>query len=153
MQKPSMLERRKWNLIRSHGLTLSPGFTWVRANSMRRSRKFSCGWKQIDILTGDPQAAVNMRRAWDRDGTRGEVRWQLARRLHQSKSSYVSPVELAGYYAQLGDKERTLALLEEGYQQRATDILWIQQDPAYDFLHSDSRFLSIVQKIELAPAK
>jgi TolB-like protein len=94
-------------------------------------------WARWHILTGDPQSAVNLRRAWDRGGARGFVRWQLGRRLLQSKSHYVSPVELASYYAQLGDKERTLALLEEGYRQRATDTLWIQGDPAYDFLHAD----------------
>ncbi len=109
-------------------------------------------WARLDILTGDSQAAVDLRRAWDRGGVRGEVRWQLGRRLLQSKSSYVSPVELASYYAQLGDKDRTIALLEEGYRQHATDTLWIQQDPAYDFLQTDSRFRSIVQRVELAPA-
>jgi TolB-like protein/DNA-binding winged helix-turn-helix (wHTH) protein len=109
-------------------------------------------WARWHILTGDPQSAVNLRRAWDRGGARGFVRWQLSRRLLQSKSRYVSPVELASYYAQLGDKERTLALLEEGYQQHAIGTLWIQGDPAYDFLHSDSRFRSIVQRTGVAPA-
>ncbi len=109
-------------------------------------------WARWHILTGDPQSALNLRRAWDRGGARGFVRWQLSRRLLQSKSRYVSPVELASYYAQLGDKERTLALLEEGCQQHATDTLWIQGDPAYDFLHSDSRFRSIVQRTRVAPA-
>ena len=109
-------------------------------------------WARWHILTGDPQSAVNLRRAWDRGGARGFVRWQLGRRLLQSKSHYVSPVELASYYAQLGDKERTLALLEEGYQQHSTDTLWIQGDPAYDFLHSDSRFRSIVQRTGVTPA-
>jgi tetratricopeptide (TPR) repeat protein len=109
-------------------------------------------WARWHILTGDPQSAVNLRRAWDRGGARGFVRWQLGRRLLQSKSRYVSPVELASYYAQLGDKERTLALLEEGYQQHATGTLWIQWDPAYDFLHSDRRFRSIVQRTGVAPA-
>jgi TolB-like protein/DNA-binding winged helix-turn-helix (wHTH) protein len=109
-------------------------------------------WARWHILTGDPQSAVNLRRAWDRGGAHGFVRWQLGRRLLQSKSGYVSPVELASYYAQLGDKERTLALLEEGYQQHATDTLWIQGDPAYDFLHSDSRFRSILQRTGVTPA-
>jgi TolB-like protein/DNA-binding winged helix-turn-helix (wHTH) protein len=109
-------------------------------------------WARWHILTGDPQSAVNLRRAWDRGGARGFVRWQLGRRLLQSKSRYVSPVELASYYAQLGDKERTLALLEEGYQQHSTGTLWIQGDPAFDFLHSDSRFRSIVQRTGVTPA-
>jgi TolB-like protein/DNA-binding winged helix-turn-helix (wHTH) protein len=109
-------------------------------------------WARWHILTGDPQSAVDLRRAWDRGGARSFVRWQLGRRLLQSKSHYVSPVELASYYAQLGDKERTLALLEEGYQQHSTDTLWIQGDPAYDFLHSDSHFRSIVQRTGVTPA-
>jgi TolB-like protein/DNA-binding winged helix-turn-helix (wHTH) protein len=108
-------------------------------------------WARWHVLTGDPQSALNLRRAWDRGGARGFVRWELGRRLLQSKSRYVSPVELASYYAQLGDKERTLALLEEGYQQHSTATLWIQGDPAYDFLHSDHRFRSIVQRTGVAP--
>jgi TolB-like protein/DNA-binding winged helix-turn-helix (wHTH) protein len=108
-------------------------------------------WARWHILTGDPKSAVNLRRAWDRGGARGFVRWQLDRRLLQSKSRYVSPIELASYYAQLGEKERTLALLEEGYRQHSTDTLWIQEDPAYDFLHSDSRFRAIVQRTGVAP--
>jgi TolB-like protein/DNA-binding winged helix-turn-helix (wHTH) protein/predicted Zn-dependent protease len=119
---------------------------------MGKNKEAVDAWARWNILTGDSQSAVNVRRAWDRGGARGEVRWQLGRRLQQSKSSYVSPVELASYYAQLGDKERTLALLEEGYQQHSMDILWIQGDPAYDFLHSDRRFRSIVQRTGVAPA-
>ena len=109
-------------------------------------------WARWHILMGDPQSAASLRRAWDRNGARGFVRWQLGRRLLQSKSIYISPVELASYYAQLGDKERTLALLEEGYRQHSTDTLWIQEDPAYDFLHADPRFRSIVLKTGVPPA-
>jgi tetratricopeptide (TPR) repeat protein len=132
----------------------NPDLLGVEADIWRRMgehKKAMDVWGRLDVLTGDSQAAVNMRRAWDRGGARGEVRWQLGRRLLQSKNSYVSPVELASYYAQLGDKERALALLEKGSQQHATDTLWIQQDPAFDFLHADPRFRSIVQKTELAP--
>jgi TolB-like protein/DNA-binding winged helix-turn-helix (wHTH) protein len=123
--------------------------TWRRMGKYKEAVDASARWH---ILTGDPQSAVNLRRAWDRGGARGFVRWQLGRRLLESKSRYVSPVELASYYAQLGDEERTLALLEEGYQQQSTDTLWIQEDPAYDFLHSDRRFRSIVQRTGVAPA-
>ena len=127
----------------------------LEMDTLRRTGKYKeavDAWAKWHILTGDPQSAVNLRRAWDRGGARGFVRWQLGRRLLQSKSHYVSPVELASYYAQLRDKERTLALLEQGYRQRATDTLWIQEDPAYDFLHSDSPFRSIVQRTGIASA-
>jgi TolB-like protein len=130
-------------------LLAQEGELWRR---MGKYKEAVDAWAKLDILAGDSQSAVNMRRAWERGGARGETRWQLDRRLQQSKSSYVSPVELASYYAQLGDKERTLALLEEGYRQHETGTLWIQEDPAYDFLHSDSRFRSIVQRTGVVPA-
>jgi TolB-like protein/DNA-binding winged helix-turn-helix (wHTH) protein len=123
--------------------------TLRRMGNYKEAVDVSARWQ---ILMGDPQSAVNLRRAWDQGGARGFVRWLLNRRLPQSKVIYVSPVELASYYAQLGDKERTLALLEEGYRQRATDTLWIQEDPAYDFLHSDPRFRRIVQESGVPPA-
>jgi len=125
----------------------------LEMDTLRRMGKYKeavDAWAKWHILMGDPQSAVELRRAYERGGVRGFVRWQLDRRLLQAKSHYVSPVELASYYARLGDKERTLALLEEGYRQRATDTLWIQADPAYDFLHSDLRFRSIVQKTAVA---
>jgi hypothetical protein len=59
---------------------------------------------------------------------------------------------LAYAYAQLGEREKTLALLEEGYSQHSPSMLDIQNDSAYDFLHTDQRYRSLIQKIGLPPA-
>jgi TolB-like protein/DNA-binding winged helix-turn-helix (wHTH) protein len=128
------------------GLTMD---IWRRKGNYKEAVDASAKWH---IATGDPQSAVNLQRAYAQGGAYGFIHWQLSRRLMQSKSHYVSPVELASYYAQLGDKDRTLALLEEGYQQRSTEILWIQDDPAYDFLHDDERYRSIVKRVGHPPA-
>jgi hypothetical protein len=103
------------------------------------------------IALGQTQAAENLRRAYQRDDARGYVRWVLADKLAWSKSHYVSPVALAVIHARLGEKEQTLALLEEGYRQHSPDILWIQTDPGYDFLHGEPRYRSIVQRIGQPP--
>ncbi len=108
-------------------------------------------WAKWHIVTGDPQSAVNLRRAYEQGGAHAFVRWQLGRRLTQSKAQYVSPVEFASYYAQLGDKEHALALLGEGYNERSADLLWIQDDPAYDFLHKEPRYRALIQKTGLPP--
>jgi hypothetical protein len=84
---------------------------------------------------------------------RGFVGWQLRRRELAAKKQYVSPVQLALYHAQLGEKNPTLSLLEEGYRQHATDILWIQEDPAYDFLNTDPRYQSLIHRIGRPPAR
>ena len=103
------------------------------------------------MCSSDLGTARQVRKAYENGGWRGFLRWQLHVREEQAKSSYVSPVELAGYHAQLGEREQTLALLEEGYRQRATDMRWIHQDPAYDFLAGDPHYRSILNRMgELA---
>ncbi len=141
--------------LRSLGNPNNPDLVGLESDIYRRMGKYKEAGDALArwlILIGDPKSAGDVRRAWNRDGARGLIRWQLDQRLRESKTHYVSPIDLATCYAQLGDKERTLALLEEGYQQRATNTLWIQGDPAFDFLHADDRFRAIVQKTGVVPA-
>jgi TolB-like protein/Tfp pilus assembly protein PilF len=99
--------------------------------------------------SGDPHSASEIRSAWQHGGWPAVVRWQLGHDLERQKKEYVSPVTLAGYHAQLHETEPTLSLLEEGFRQHSTDILWITMDPAFDFLHSEPRFQAILQRINL----
>ena len=109
-------------------------------------------WVRLDEVIGDPKSAAEVKRAYDEGGYRGLLRWHLARCVQQAKKTYVSPVELASYHAQLGEREPTFALLEEGDKQRSPLVLEIQNDPAFDFLHSDPRYRALVRKIGLPPA-
>jgi hypothetical protein len=93
-----------------------------------------------------------VRRAFQKGGYKGMVAWQIEHLEKRSASQYVSPLDFAGWYAQLGQREKTLSLLEEGYRQRTPHLLYIQSDPAYDFLHSDPRYRSLIQRIGLPPA-
>ncbi len=70
----------------------------------------------------------------------------------RSQREYVSPVRLAGFAAQLQQREQTLALLTQGYDEHSPLLLEIQFDPAYDFLHADERYRFIIKKIGLPPA-
>ena len=123
--------------------------TWQRKRNYKEAVDASEKWH---IIAGDPQSAKALRRAYNQGGAHGFVRWQLGRRLEQAKASYVSPVELASYYAQLGSKDQALAHLEEGFQQHWTDVMYIQEDPSYDFLHNDPRYRDLIHKIGLPPA-
>ncbi len=103
-------------------------------------------------LEGNPSESTSIEKAFRQGGYNRVIHWQLGQFRKASRAHYVSPVEMAGLYAQLGDREKTLALLEEGFEQRAPLLLWIQTDPAYDFLHSDPRYRSLVKRIGLPPA-
>jgi len=43
--------------------------------------------------------------------------------------------------------------LEAGYAQHAPLIMFIQGDPAYDFLHSDPRYRDLIRRIGLPPRR
>jgi TolB-like protein/DNA-binding winged helix-turn-helix (wHTH) protein len=103
-------------------------------------------------LAGEPDSAAAVERAFKQGGQKAVVQWQLDQLERKSKTNYVSPVALALLHAQLGDREKTLALLEAGYREHSPLLLWIQLDPAYDFLHSDERYRSIIKRVGLPPS-
>ncbi len=136
--------------LRLEAVPNNPDLLFNLADIWRRKGNYKQAvdaWERWFIAVGDPSSARHARQAYERGGTRGFVHWQLSQRETKAKTGYVSPVELSNYHAQLGEREPTLALLEEGYRQRATDMLWIQQDPAYDFLEENPQFRSILKRI------
>ena len=109
-------------------------------------------WEKSYRLGGDAASADALHRAFLKGGQRAVLRWQLSHLEKESATHYVSPVDVAAVYAQLGDREHTLGLLEEGYRQHSPLLLWIQCDPAFDFLHGDERYRAIIRKAGLPPA-
>jgi hypothetical protein len=92
-------------------------------------------------------------RAFEKGGFRAVVLRSLASMKKKERTQYVAPSDVALQYAQLGDREKTLSLLEEAYRQHSPLLLEsLQSDPAYDFLHKDPRYRALIEKIGLPPA-
>ena len=100
----------------------------------------------------NPQLAAAAQHAFQSGGYSAVVRCQLADLETQARPRRVSPVALARLHAMLGQHDKTLALLDQALNERAPLLLWIQTDPAYDFLHTDERYRNIIGKIGLPPA-
>jgi eukaryotic-like serine/threonine-protein kinase len=66
---------------------------------------------------------------------------------HGRLSPYVCPYEVAGVYAQLGDKDRAFTWLDKAYQSRSC-MYWMRQDPRLDSIHSDPRFQELLTKMK-----
>lgn len=104
------------------------------------------------LLTGEKENAEHVRRAFRQGGHRAVVQWQIAGLEATPAKTYISPVALATLYAQLGNRSKTLSLLEEGFRQHSPLLLDVQNDSAYDFLHPDPRYRSLIQHIGLPAA-
>ena len=69
-----------------------------------------------------------------------------------SRKESVSPFYLAQAYAALGMKDETLKQLEDACREHATDLVFLQGEPVFDFLHSSARYRALVKNVGLVPA-
>jgi len=105
-------------------------------------------------LGRDPTMADKYHRAFARNGEKGAAQFGVDEIKAMARKKYVSPWEMAFECALLGndDKEETLRFLEAAYQERSPWIVFVQNEPVFDFLHSDPRYRALVKKIGLPPA-
>jgi serine/threonine protein kinase/Tfp pilus assembly protein PilF len=109
-------------------------------------------------LNDSPLLLTSLASAYARAGRRADAN-RVLRRLeeiwmrqgtapawHAAGSPYVCPYEVAGVYAQLGDKDRAFDWLEKAYRNRSC-LYWLRQDPRFESIHSDPRFQELLAKV------
>jgi TolB-like protein/DNA-binding winged helix-turn-helix (wHTH) protein/Flp pilus assembly protein TadD len=101
-------------------------------------------------LEHNPEGAAAARRIYARGGPKAVAQWEAGDAKALSRERYVSPWEIAEAVADTHDKEETLKYLEAAYHERSPSLVSIQNEPVFDFLHSDPRYHALVKKIGLA---
>ena len=132
-----------------------PGMYCMMADAYRgkgMDKEWADAWEKCLRLYGDPASAAAFQRAYRLGGRKAALQWELDQLERRSRTTYVSPVDLALIHAQLGHREQTLSLLEQGVREHYPLLLWIHLDPAYDFLNNDERYHSIIQRVAVATA-
>ena len=109
-------------------------------------------WVQLLTVWNQKAAAEQTRRQYAFGGYDAVLRGRIAYDEKRSRAQYVSPYNLAQSYAELKQKEKTLGLLEQAFSSRDPNLLYVQCDPAFDFLHNDQRYRSLITRIGLPPA-
>jgi TolB-like protein/DNA-binding winged helix-turn-helix (wHTH) protein/Tfp pilus assembly protein PilF len=103
------------------------------------------------ILGGDtPEVIDALKKATSRFGYAGYFRERLVQLVEKSKTSYVSPSDLANICVRLGDKEQALKWLDLAYEEHSPYLANLQIEPRLDPLRSDPRFQELVQHLGLA---
>jgi TolB-like protein/DNA-binding winged helix-turn-helix (wHTH) protein len=107
--------------------------------------------RKISAL-GDLPLSIVVRRAFQTGGYAAVIRCQLAALEKRAQTQRVSTFELSDLHGRLGERKETLALLDQGANERDPQLLLrAQSDPAFDFLHTDPRYRSLIQKMGLPP--
>ena len=68
------------------------------------------------------------------------------------EEGYVPAYSLAGIYAGLGDRERTLQWLDRANEERSFRMVYLNVDPTFDGLRSDPQFQDLLHRAKL-PAR
>jgi tetratricopeptide (TPR) repeat protein len=100
-------------------------------------------------VAGWADAAQGLHRAFERGGEKAANQWSVDALKARARTRYVSPMEYAQAYADMGDKDETMKYLEECYRTRAPRLIMVQNEPRFDFLHSDPRYRALIKKIGL----
>ena len=82
-------------------------------------------------------------------GKRAEARKLQERLAAEAKSRYISPAVMAWIPLALGEREVTLRWLEKGMGERAYLLAFAANDPRYDSIRSDPRFIAILRTLGL----
>ena len=103
-------------------------------------------------LENKPELAVAARRAWVQGGEPAVEKWGVQQAQALARKSYVSNLDMANPFAFAGDKEQTLKYLEAAVRDHQPNIITLQYEGIFDFLHNEPRYRAVVEKIGLQPA-
>ena len=99
------------------------------------------------------KAFAGFERAFEKNGYRGAVEMELDETQRDARTHYVSPFFQATLSGEVGDREKALTYLEQGFRVRDVNMYTIACDPEFDFLNREPRFQAIVKAIGLEPPK
>ena len=109
-------------------------------------------WKTYTQLSGnrrDAQFGSALAQGFRVDGSRGALTHAAEFMVAHRKTGYESPVQIARYYADLGDKERAFQWLDTAYREHDWLLEGLNTLSQFDPLHSDPRFAELAKKVGL----
>jgi hypothetical protein len=66
-----------------------------------------------------------------------------------SQKEYVSPYEIAVYYALMGDRDHTFEWLEKAYKERSGRLEYVKVEEFFEPFHSDPRYTDLLKRMGL----
>jgi len=89
--------------------------------------------------------------AYGKAGRLNEAEHILQEMQVLNKKRYLPPMEFAIINIGMGNKDKAFEWLEKAYEERFAHLPYIHLDPIYSTLHSDPRYLSLLNRMNLTP--
>ena len=115
-------------------------------------KESQCEYQRGFDLQHDSATKAAAHRAWITGGEPAVERWSVKNIKALARKQYFETRSIASTIAFSGDKDETMKYLEASYRMHDPDLIFIQNEPLFDFLHSEPRYRTIVNKMGLPPA-
>jgi len=103
--------------------------------------------KALDLSGGGTFYIAALGAAYAAAGREKDARAALDRLAQLSVHGYVSPYQLSLIHLQLGERERSLELLQDAYAIRDAWVVWLGVEPQFDSLRGDPIFEGILRDL------
>jgi TolB-like protein/predicted Ser/Thr protein kinase len=98
-----------------------------------------------------PEVVTEMRQLFATSGINGIWRYRVQQMLERARREYVSPADIALFYARLNEKDEAFAWLEKAMEERSILFNYLIADARFDNLRSDSRVPKLLGRVGLQP--
>jgi len=141
--------------LANRALTIDPGSEAIRSQVFHVYEVKGDYARAIDVLDkylpeteGGRERVAAMRRAYAASGRAGYWRATLDYVLSGKKGASMSETATAMLYAQVGDFDHAMELLERAYEQHSGDLLYLGVEPYFDPMRSDPRFQALMHRVD-----
>ncbi|MCA1626898.1 MAG: hypothetical protein LC742_02905, partial [Acidobacteria bacterium] len=121
-------------------------FAWVLRHVGLHEEAIAEAQRALELAGESQFYMVGLGNAYAAAGRR-EAAHEVLRQLHEmSATRYVSPYHLALIHCHLGDREGSLAALEQAFAVRDGWLIWLGVEPQFDPLRDDPRFIDLLRR-------
>ncbi len=142
-------------LLRSKADPTSAGLYFMLSDAYRFAGRDREAVQQLEegfAIAGKREIVPVVRKAFEMGGYEAVAQWRLSDAKAHAHG-YRSPYWLALVSGLAKQKEETLRLLEAAYRERSPRLVFVRNEPEFDFIHSEPRYQEIVKKMGLPAAQ
>ena len=110
-------------------------------------------WRKSFALKGDQEALEALERGYEEGGYSGALSSVAEKMIERSRTTFVTPWQIATLYTRAEKNEEALIWLEKAYEAYDPNMRYIGIDPIFDDLIDNPRFQDLLRKINLPQAK
>ncbi len=106
-------------------------------------------WKSSFTARGDSEAVEVLERGYAEGDYSGALTLLAELMVTRSRTTHVTPWQIATLYTRAGKNEEALEWLEKAYDAHDTNMPYISVDPIFDTLRDEPRFQDLLQRMNL----